>query len=57
MLKRRSTLPRSAVVQVVRDSLDKPKNISFKGETDLVTDIDKASEAAILEFLQEEFPE
>ena len=44
-------------MQVVRDSLDKPKNISFKGETDLVTDVDKASEAAILEFLERQFPE
>lgn len=43
--------------KVVRDSLDKPKNISFKGETDLVTDVDKASEAAILDFLQREFPD
>lgn len=45
------------IMQVVRESLDKPKNISYKGTTDLVTDVDKASEAAILEYLKKEFPE
>ena len=44
------------MLQVVRDSLDKPKNISFKGTTDLVTDVDNASEAAISEFLRNKFP-
>ena len=44
-------------VQVVKDALDKPVNITYKGATDLVTDTDKASEAAILEYLQQRFPE
>lgn len=28
--------------------MDKPRNIEFKGATDLVTDTDKASEEAVL---------
>ena len=47
----------AAHVQVVKDALDKPVNITYKGATDLVTDTDKASEAAILEYLQQRFPE
>ena len=39
----------SAVAQVVHEALDKPRNIHFKGVTDLVTDTDRASEEAILE--------
>ena len=42
--------------QVVRAALDKPRNISFKGATDLVTETDGASEAAILEVLRAAFP-
>ena len=34
--------------QVVHEALDKPRNIHFKGVTDLVTDTDRASEEAIL---------
>ena len=34
--------------QVVSERVDKPRNIEFKGATDLVTDTDKASEDAIL---------
>lgn len=30
------------------EAVDKPRNIQFKGETDLVTETDKASEEAIL---------
>lgn len=35
-------------MQIVGDALDKPRNITFKGATDLVTETDKASEDAIL---------
>lgn len=35
--------------QVVQEALDKPRNIHFKGVTDLVTDTDRASEEAILQ--------
>ena len=44
-------------MQVVHQALDKPKNISFKGVTDLVTDTDKASEEAVLSSLKGRFPE
>lgn len=37
------------MAQVVQEALDKPRNIHFKGVTDLVTDTDRASEEAILE--------
>ncbi|MCL7040534.1 hypothetical protein MKW94_004356, partial [Papaver nudicaule] len=33
---------------VVMDAVNKPRNISYKGLTDLVTDTDKMSETAIL---------
>jgi hypothetical protein len=36
------------VMQVVSERVDKPRNIEFKGATDLVTDTDKASEDAVL---------
>ena len=41
-----------AAVQVVHEALEKPRNIHFKGVTDLVTDTDRASEDAILEVIQ-----
>ena len=34
--------------QVVSEAVDKPRNIQFKGTTDLVTDTDQASEDAVL---------
>ena len=34
--------------QVVHEALEKPRNIHFKGVTDLVTDTDRASEEAVL---------
>jgi len=37
--------------QVVQEALDKPRNIHFKGVTDLVTDTDRASEDAILKVI------
>lgn len=42
---------------IVLDAVDKPRNISFKGATDLVTDTDKASEEAILNIISEAFPD
>jgi hypothetical protein len=38
----------SVPLQVVSERVDKPRNIEFKGATDLVTDTDKASEEAVL---------
>ena len=38
----------SSCCQVVNEALDKPRNISYKGRTDLVTATDTASEAAVL---------
>lgn len=35
--------------QIVQEALEKPRNIHFKGVTDLVTDTDRASQEAILE--------
>ena len=36
------------LVQVIMEALDKPRNVTYKGATDLVTDTDKASEEAVL---------
>lgn len=41
---------------IVAAAIDRPKNISYKGEVDLVTETDKKSEAAILARLHREFP-
>ncbi|KAA8544786.1 hypothetical protein F0562_019510 [Nyssa sinensis] len=41
--------------RVVMDAVNKPRNITYKGLTDLVTDTDKMSEAAILEVVRENF--
>lgn len=57
-----SELERVAVVaaqkgaEVVREALDKPRSITFKGATDLVTETDKASEEAVLAVLRQHFP-
>lgn len=45
-----------AGADVVRAALDKPRTISFKGATDLVTETDGASEAAILDVLRGAYP-
>ena len=37
-----------ALLQVIAEKVDKPRDIEFKGATDLVTDTDKASEEAVL---------
>ncbi|MED6186699.1 Phosphatase impl1, chloroplastic [Stylosanthes scabra] len=41
--------------QVVMDAVNKPRNITYKGLTDLVTETDKMSEAAILEVVKKNF--
>ncbi|KAF6135170.1 hypothetical protein GIB67_035241 [Kingdonia uniflora] len=41
--------------EVVMEAVNKPRNISYKGVTDLVTDTDKMSEAAILGVVAENF--
>ncbi|GKD41608.1 phosphatase IMPL1, chloroplastic [Tanacetum coccineum] len=43
--------------QVVMEAVNKPRNISYKGLTDLVTDTDKMSEAAILSVVRKNFPD
>ncbi|KAK9267907.1 hypothetical protein L1049_010344 [Liquidambar formosana] len=41
--------------EVVMDAVNKPRNIIYKGVTDLVTETDKKSEAAILEVVRKNF--
>ncbi|XP_058198257.1 phosphatase IMPL1, chloroplastic-like [Rhododendron vialii] len=41
--------------QVVMDAVNKPRTITYKGLTDLVTETDKMSEAAILEVVKKNF--
>ncbi|KAL1538453.1 Phosphatase impl1, chloroplastic [Salvia divinorum] len=41
--------------QVIMDAVNKPRNITYKGLTDLVTDTDKMSEAAILNVVKKNF--
>ncbi|KAK1279177.1 hypothetical protein QJS04_geneDACA017531 [Acorus gramineus] len=41
--------------EVVMEAVNKPRNISYKGTTDLVTDTDKSSESAILETVRKDF--
>ncbi|XP_043690074.1 phosphatase IMPL1, chloroplastic [Telopea speciosissima] len=41
--------------EVVMDAVNKPRNVKYKGLTDLVTDTDKMSEAAILGVLKRNF--
>ncbi|MFQ6662592.1 hypothetical protein Gotur_030388 [Gossypium turneri] len=41
--------------EVVMDAVNKPRNITYKGLTDLVTDTDKMSEVAILEVVKKNF--
>ncbi|XP_074337954.1 phosphatase IMPL1, chloroplastic isoform X3 [Apium graveolens] len=41
--------------EVVMEAVNKPRNITYKGLTDLVTDTDKMSEAAILEVVRKNF--
>ncbi|CAI9090502.1 OLC1v1025284C1 [Oldenlandia corymbosa var. corymbosa] len=41
--------------QVVMEAVNKPRNITYKGLTDLVTDTDKMSEDAILDIVRKNF--
>jgi myo-inositol-1(or 4)-monophosphatase len=41
---------------IVQETVDKPRNITLKGRTDLVTETDTASENAILEVIRKHFP-
>ncbi|KAG7962695.1 hypothetical protein I3843_09G077600 [Carya illinoinensis] len=41
--------------EVVMDAVNKPRNVTYKGLTDLVTETDKMSEAAILEVVRKNF--
>ncbi|KAL7131285.1 hypothetical protein ABFS83_13G188100 [Erythranthe nasuta] len=43
--------------QVIMDAVNKPRNITYKGLTDLVTDTDKMSEVAILDVVRKNFPD
>ncbi|KAK9093603.1 hypothetical protein Syun_028514 [Stephania yunnanensis] len=43
--------------EVVMDAVNKPRNITYKGLTDLVTDTDKMSEAVILGVVKKNFEE
>ncbi len=38
--------------KILRDSFGKVKEIAYKGTIDIVTEVDKASEAAILDILK-----
>jgi myo-inositol-1(or 4)-monophosphatase len=42
---------------LLREGFDRPKQISYKGEVDLVTESDKRSEALVVERLRKHFPE
>ncbi|ONK60969.1 uncharacterized protein A4U43_C08F24630 [Asparagus officinalis] len=44
-----------AGAEVVMDAVNKPRNINYKGVTDLVTDTDKMSESVILEVVKKNF--
>lgn len=43
--------------EIISVAMGRPKNISYKGEVDLVTETDRKSEAAILARLRREFPD
>lgn len=43
--------------RILRDRLHTPKDVSFKGRADIVTDVDLAAEKAVLELLREEYPD
>lgn len=44
-------------MQIILEAVDKPRVITFKGATDLVTETDSKSEAAILRIISEAFPQ
>ena len=43
-------------VQIILAAVDKPRKVSFKGTTDLVTETDKNSEEAIIKVIRQTFP-
>ena len=43
--------------EILRNDSTRPKNISYKGEVDLVTETDKRSEALIVSRLRSHFPQ
>ena len=43
-------------LQIIRDTVDKPKQLTFKSTTDIVTETDKASEAACIAAIRAAFP-
>lgn len=43
--------------EVILEAVDKPRNISYKGATDLVTDTDRNSELAVLAEIRKRFPD
>src|SRR5712664_1028298 len=43
--------------KILREEFDRPLQISYKGDVDLVTQADRRSEAAIVKRLTEYFPE
>ena len=45
-----------AGARVLRDLYEGPRDVRFKGRTDLVTDADKASEETVLRILRERAP-
>jgi myo-inositol-1(or 4)-monophosphatase len=45
-----------AATQIIMSAVDKPRTISFKGTTDLVTETDKNCEEAIIKVIREAFP-
>ncbi|HEV2290049.1 MAG TPA: inositol monophosphatase family protein [Candidatus Acidoferrales bacterium] len=42
---------------IIAEAMDRPKNVTYKTEVDLVTETDKKSEAAIVEWLRKHFPQ
>mmetsp|Transcript_2632 Transcript_2632/g.7831 ORF Transcript_2632/g.7831 Transcript_2632/m.7831 type:complete len:333 (-) Transcript_2632:1876-2874(-) len=45
-----------AATQIILAAVDKPRKVSFKGTTDLVTETDKNSEEAIIKVIRQSFP-
>ena len=52
-----ATTAASLAGSILRDRFRTPKEVSFKGRADIVTDVDIAAEKAVLEVLRAEYPE
>ncbi|EPS71146.1 hypothetical protein M569_03612, partial [Genlisea aurea] len=50
------TAAKTGAQVVIMDAVNEPRNITYKGLTDLVTDTDKMSEVAILDVVRNSFP-